>query len=584
MKTKITLCLLFALSIVTLKAQVAIANFDDGTLNGIAFTIEGNAVSSFEVVDNPQTVGLNASLKSLKLVNANGEWWGGLKMTLAQQITVSEENRYMHIMMKFKDVGLQNFHFALYSSDNEKWSELTNAQNVWFDYVVDLKNIENVALTDLASLRFLSRPDNYTNQGNEVYIDEIVINNNPIARGSIADFNNGTFNNLTCSIEGNGVTSFEVIDNPAISPLNPSAKSLKVINGNGEDWGGLKMILAQQITVSEQNRYMHIMMKFQNVGIQNFHFAMFSTTAEKWSTLTNAQNEWFDYVIDLTNVENAALDNLVAIRYLPRSANYTNPGNVVYIDEMIINNDPMPRGGYNFIDVAGTIADFNDGTLNDLACYDDGGGVASFEVDVNPDQSGINNTSDALKFVVSPIAGDWWPGLKIGFKKPVFLNDKTRYLHVMTYNTSADQSYEFNLYIEGEKYQGEKTTEIGWVDHVFDLNSEAGKQVTGFRYSTRIDKPANLGKTRYIDEIAFNDSATPRSISTAVEKEKVSLVNVFSTNNGITIQGVEGKFSIYNVSGVLVQKGIANGNTTVRLSKGFYIVDLGTECHKVSVK
>jgi len=189
-----------------------------------------------------------------------------------------------------------------------------------------------------------------------------------------------------------------------------------------------------------------------------------------------------------------------------------------------------------------------------------------------------------LKFVVSPIAGDWWPGLKIGFKKPVFLNDKTRYLHVMTYNTSADQSYEFNLYIEGEKYQGEKTTVIGWVDHVFDLNSEAGKQVTGFRYSTRIDKPANLGKTRYIDEIAFNDSATPRSISTAVEKEKVSLVNVYSTNNGITIQGVEGKFRIYNVSGVLVQKGIANGNTTVRLSKGFYIVDLGTECHKVSVK
>jgi len=182
MKTKITLCLLFALSIVTLKAQVAIANFDDGTLNGIACTIEGNAVSSFEVVDNPQTVGLNASLKSLKVANANGEWWGGLKMTLAQQITVSEENRYLHIMMKFKNFGLQNFHFALYSTDNEKWSELTNAQNVWFDYVVDLKNIENVALTDLTSLRFLSRPDNYTNQDNEVYIDEIVINNNPIAR------------------------------------------------------------------------------------------------------------------------------------------------------------------------------------------------------------------------------------------------------------------------------------------------------------------------------------------------------------------------------------------------------------------
>jgi len=405
------------------------------------------------------------------------------------------------------------------------------------------------------------------------------------AQVAIANFNDGTFNGLTCSIVGNAVSTFEVVDNPETTGLNNSAKSLKVINGNTDDNGGLSMTFVNPVTVSEQNRYMHIMMKFKNVGLHNFHFAMISTnSAEKWSTLTLAKNVWFDYVIDLTNVESTTLADLTAIRYLPRSANNNNWGNEVYIDDMIINNDPMPRGGYSFINVGGTIADFNDGTFNNLTFTNDGDGVASYEVAANPDQVGVNNTSSALKLVTSSNAGSWWAGLKMEFTKQVMVNASTRYLHVMTYNTSADQSYEFNIFVGSEQYKGETSTVTGWVDHVFDLNDQANLQVTAFRYCTRIDRPSNLNKTRYIDEIAFSDSATPRSISTAVKNESASQTNVFGTFNGITIQDVNGKFAIYNVGGALIQKGITNGNTTVQLPKGFYIVDLGSKCHKVSVK
>ena len=51
----------------------------------------------------------------------------------------------------------------------------------------------------------------------------------------------------------------------------------------------------------------------------------------------------------------------------------------------------------------------------------------------------------------------------------------------------------------------------------------------------------------------------------------------------ITILVAEGRFTIYNLNGALVRNGIANGNTTDRLTKGFYILDLGTKCHKISL-
>ncbi len=603
MKTKLLLGLLLIGGMTSVNAQTQIADFESGSFgeNGLlegSFSscyIDGNAIESFEIVANPETTGLNTSSKVLKVVNKSGEgldWWGGLTMILEAPITADAQNRYLHIMVKCQNVGnLQNFHFNLYPMEGEVWTDgfaLANAQDKWFDYVIDLQNRADI----LRALRFQARPDNVNNQGNTLYIDDIILSGDSNPReaaieptGVIADFEDGTLNAFEeCVIEGDGVTSFEVVDNPETAGLNTSGKALKVINGNGEDWGGLKMKLAEPIVASE-NRYIHIMMKFENIGIQNFHFAVFSNTIEKWSLLTNARSEWFDYVIDLNDVEGTAIDSVVSLRYLPRSANYTNPGNVVHIDEIIVNNDPTPRGGYNHIDVAGTIADFNDGTLNKLTCIDDGGGVASFEVADNPDASGINASSKALKFVTPSTSGEWWPGLLITFPKPVVVNDDTRYLHIMTYAESDDQTYELAINLTNQHYLGQAGVAAGWKDYVIDLGAYMGQKLAGFRHCTRIDGASNLNKTRYIDEIAVSADPTPRTSGvTSVPENTVQTATIFNSSNGITIQGTEGKFEIYNVSGMLVQTGIATGDTQVNLLKGFYIVKVGSTSYKVSVR
>ena len=617
MKTKLLLGLLLIGGMTSVNAQTQIADFEsgsfgeEGVLTGSFSScyMDGNAVASFEIVENPETDGLNTSAKVLKVVNKGEEgldWWGGLTMILEQPITADTQNRYLHIMMKCQNVGnLQNFHFNLYSMEGEVWTDgfaLANAQDKWFDYVIDLQSRTDI----LRALRYQARPDNVNNQGNTLYIDEMILSNDPEPRvtkpaaGLVADFETGAFEDIGESkvklegvfsevyIDGNGVTSYEIVENPETDGLNTSTKALQVINGNGEDWGGLTMILNENIIASE-NRYIHIMMKFQNVGIQNFHFAVFPTGegGDKWSLLTNTQAEWFDYVIDLNDIDGAgaAFEGVRALRYLPRSANYTNPGNVVHIDEIIVNNDPMPRGGYNHIDTAGTIADFEDGSNNKLTFANDGGGVTSYEVDNNPSTDKINTSTKALKFVAASENKDWWPGLLVTFPKVVVVNENTRYLHIMAHATSADQSYELNIYAQSENYKGEQATKAGWEDIVVDLNDLMGQKVSGFRYSTRTDRPNNLGSTKYLDEIAFSADPTPRtSIGTSLPSNTVSAATIFNSSNGITIQGVEGKYFVYNASGILTQTGVAEGNTQVNLSKGFYIVKIDSASYKVIVK
>ncbi|WP_455584992.1 T9SS type A sorting domain-containing protein [Bacteroides sp.] len=403
------------------------------------------------------------------------------------------------------------------------------------------------------------------------------------AQTEIANFDNGA-NPMTCTDEGGVISSFEVIDNPETTGLNNTPKALKLVISDGGEWyGGLRMVLPEELKVNDQNRYLHIMMKFKNIGTQNFHFAVYSSTVEKWSELVNARDEWFDYVIDLYNVEETKLEGLIAIRFQGRPDNPVNKGNEVYIDEIVMNDISEPRGAV--IETGGIMADFEDGSFNKLICADDGGGVASFEVTDNPDKSGINSSEKSLKLEVASTPADYWQGLRVMFQETVVINENTCYLHVMMHHSSNDQSYEYAIFADGEHYQSEKISETGWVDHVIDLNSLVGKSMTGFRYSTRIDRPNNLGKIRYLDEIVFNADPTPRnSQGTSLQEAKTSNLSVFNAGNGITIQGVDGKFTIYSVSGALIYSGIAVGNTHVNLPQGFYIVEVRDERHKIVVK
>jgi hypothetical protein len=142
-----------------------------------------NALSEYGVADNPDK-NLNHTSKVLygKVSGDDGNWYGGLEITLNSPLTVTNDTRYLHIFTK---TTLPYFELLIENSDQKYTKRFNISTDGWFDYVVDLQS-SLINIASISYLRFAISRNETNHRGKEIWVDEIVANNDPNPRSYFA--------------------------------------------------------------------------------------------------------------------------------------------------------------------------------------------------------------------------------------------------------------------------------------------------------------------------------------------------------------------------------------------------------------
>jgi len=169
----------------------------DFETNGISpsFIMSGsNGGSVPEVVDNPDTTGINQTSRSLRVTQKNeGTWWCRATLNFNIPVKINSNNRYLHLMVK-SPTGVS----VLTNDPVEHW--FTNIslpkRDEWCDVVVDMMatgyNLNNTVIN---SISVCANSNTYI-PDMVWYIDEVTFSNQLTARTARSSF----LDQLTCTL------------------------------------------------------------------------------------------------------------------------------------------------------------------------------------------------------------------------------------------------------------------------------------------------------------------------------------------------------------------------------------------------
>ncbi|MDR1682288.1 MAG: hypothetical protein LBS25_02715 [Candidatus Symbiothrix sp.] len=235
-------------------------------------------------------------------------------------------------------------------------------------------------------------------------------------------------------------------------------------------------------------------------------------------TLRNiAQNTWFDLVVKMPQ-RNAGSDFKMQIDTRTGTENgyaYDNHDKVLYLDEIVVNNDATPRTSFQLparierLSFLPLISNFEGVELVSYAGV--GNNIATVEVINNADNTGLNRTAKTLYVTTNNTNAGYDVGLDLIFKQS-FSKSTYRYLHFVI---KTDKGIKLELKPNNE-WDGNKTytnTTFGtWFDYAFDLNDHTNN-TTIYNVRLCIDsrEEGNRNAEFYIDEIYASSSNTPRT-------------------------------------------------------------------------
>jgi hypothetical protein len=346
-----------------------------------------------------------------------------------------------------------------------------------------------------------------------------VLVSEPVATPELASFEDAAddaFDDI------NGTWSpLEIVDNPDATGINTSSKCLLNTRTTGWTEGGHLSSSRGNFAQGGSGRYLHVMV-YSPYVVSGLVYVQHTNVDDQWSNGSSEirfefQPTWKDVVMDLRDV-----DAVYGIYFLSQDWDEASTTRYFYYDEIVVNDDPMPRGE-TLIKTSGVVGDFEDGSAA-LEYTIEGSALSTLDVVTNPDKAGINPTGKAL-YGLSSMGGESWGGARVNLGS-VLINDSTRYLHVLM-KTNVPH-YEFDIFPMagegGEKYAGEDSTTnlTSWFDHVVDLYDVKGEKnfenhvLIAFRVVVNVQKEENKGKDLYLDEIVFNNDPAPRAPSVAV--------------------------------------------------------------------
>lgn len=354
-------------------------------------------VSVDTVVPNPNKNGINETDQCWMVTEASGGWWsnfwnvriadiaienenayheGAMSHGLDEpgSITITEENRYLHVMHYRSDLTL-GFSMNINTTKNHgndaagtyRWDTNNSEAGEWQDHVFDLKTLMDNEVSFCGFNVIVNRswggtpnPDEPTSYG----FDEIVLSSSAIPRG--ATILSGADNVLdatdTAKINSYTFQESPTYDETAVEFI-PNMFTDDVINAGGDivkitkqdsvtwwkafnvDFNGMYLI-EPGVT-----QYLHILFKADTTmdfqisvrDVSNKEYTSIETY--DYDALTEYGFGFFDYVMDLSEMQ--GITSLAIRPNLQKNEDdtYKNDlsGCTVYIDEIIIDGNPDIR-------------------------------------------------------------------------------------------------------------------------------------------------------------------------------------------------------------------------------------------------
>jgi hypothetical protein len=364
MRTKISLGLVIAISLCCygLKAQTVtpLYNFEAGTTQAGTYGMAWPGapyITSYAPGSNPSATGINASATSLNLVEVAGvNWWDNLSIfTLTTPTTITNSNRYLHIMYRTSNIAGGGFSVNLNTSSfngsagSTRFDANLSANNTWQDIVIDLNYLitNNIQLSS-----FNMNPDLNgwgSGSGGTYNFDEIILSSSPLPRGTtfltgnnLYDFESGTSGNIS------GITTYSDAGNPVTYPVtNPYQTYANQTTNCGKRsanssinwWVGFVFSFVNPVQIDIDHKYLHVMVIAPTAGQSvAFDIKQGATTviADNPNTI-NTANVWQDVVIDVSS-----LAYISGMSIKCGNWDGTAAGDYYY-DEIWIDGDPTPR-------------------------------------------------------------------------------------------------------------------------------------------------------------------------------------------------------------------------------------------------
>jgi hypothetical protein len=366
------------------------------------------------VVPNPVKDDKNNTNNCYMAQLADGyDWWGNfLDFRLSDPITITESNRYLHMLHYREKLG-DTWMLCLNSdwplADSDKGTLRFDGQNAqagdWEDIVIDLKSLMDSG-TPLSKFMFgismdWSGPKD--NPGASFYMDEVVLSDSPLPRGLniLPDTSMSLFYGITDSYNKwvktidvqNSENSYQIVTNPYVSDVLNSSKVLQFNkSANASWWQGLRTILPGAFVVGTngESNYLHVMVNIPimdssqdyyviQLNAKDFSGNQIDTgdNIKYWSTDAGT---WVDCVLDVTSL---GYVQEFTVRFDVRrdaSDNYINsPAGTFYMDAVSIDNNPDQRIAVN--------SSVKSPKLNDVKAYSknktiyvEGNNISSVEI------------------------------------------------------------------------------------------------------------------------------------------------------------------------------------------------------------
>jgi hypothetical protein len=381
-------------------------------------------------------------------------------------------------------------------------------------------------------------------------------------------------------------TYTEVTDNPDKTGLDATTKVIHLTSLQGHSWWGdfLYLTLTSPVTITAENRYLHFYHYRQNL---NFGFSVNINKNSTWDgpdigtkrfdlNLSSA-GKWEDVVIDLKwFLDNNEPLSMITVLMDINWNGAAEPVTDYYFDEIVLNNNNMPRGINILPDTDMSLFYGNTTSYLKWVKTLDVQNIANTSSIINnpfTTQTSVLNSTKVLQFTKSADAA-WWQGVRTVLPGviQVGLNGES-YLHVMVNIPTMDPTKDYyvvqlnvkdfagNQLDSGDNLKYWSTDAGNWVDMVLDVTSLSYIQEFTVRFDVRWDaKDANINSpagTFYMDAAAIDGNIDPRLVVTAptgVNNPKTSGLKIYSVHHNIVVEGNVASIEVFNLIGKSVSK------------------------------
>ena len=390
--------------------------------------------------------------------------------------------------------------------------------------------------------------------------------------------------------------SYAAAANPLSAGLNTTANSGK-IGRTSTNWYELIYFPASFTVPANTKRYVHILVKYD--AQPDIAIRVDATTAGgdgsadiRGMNSYSAVGQWQDIVFEINGGSTGK--TIIQINYLADLGFNNNPAGQVlnnadkfgYIDEVIVNDNPLPRGTTYL--VANNLWDFEPATaanIGGVTTYADTNNPVTYPT-TNPLKNALNATDNSGKRVAAATT-NWWTGFEFSFASPVKIDATHKYLHTLVMVPVDGQKVVFDVKSGSSKVISDYVVTVPtanvWYDVVLDLS--AYPFISGAAVKCGHWDKTEAGNY-YIDEVYLDDKSAPRvGVTTAADGLENARM-IFTQGNRIVIESATVSTAyLYDTTGRLLQSVPAGSRTEFTVPQsGVYLVRLGNSMTRVSVQ